>query len=94
MPEHTTVDELSTVWPPRLTRGQVVAFLNAKGFPIGRSSLDKLCSPAWNKGPPVACQWGKRPLYDPQECLAWAESLLTASQSRRDRRPRKRLGAA
>jgi hypothetical protein len=57
----------------RLTRGQLVSLLHEHGYPIGKSTLDKLCMPAINEGPPVAAWWGRRPLYDADEALAWAE---------------------
>jgi hypothetical protein len=57
----------------RMTRAQVCAHLRAHGYPIGGSTMDKLCAPAVNEGPPVAAWWGRRPLYDPDEALVWAE---------------------
>jgi hypothetical protein len=57
----------------RLTRRQLVSLFHEFGYPIGKSTLDKLCMPAVNEGPPVAAWWGRRPLYDPDEALAWAE---------------------
>ncbi len=60
--------------PKRLTRKQLVLLLQEYGYPIAKSTLDKLCMPAINEGPPVAAWWGRRPLYDPEEALAWAEA--------------------
>jgi hypothetical protein len=57
----------------RMTRAQVCAHIRAHGYPIGRSTMDKLCAPAINDGPPVAAWWGRRPLDDPDEALVWAE---------------------
>jgi hypothetical protein len=57
----------------RLTRKQLVPLFQEYGYPIGKSTLDKLCMPTINEGPPVAAWWGRRPLYDPDEALAWAE---------------------
>jgi len=63
-----------------LTRDQMHAYLVAAGFPIGRGTLDRLCSPACGEGPPVAALWpGRRharPLYDPAAALAWAKARL------------------
>jgi hypothetical protein len=64
-----------------LTRDQLHQLLVQHGIPLGRSTLDKLCAPAVNQGPPVAAIWpgrGKnvRPLYEPAAALAWAKSLL------------------
>jgi hypothetical protein len=68
-----------------LTRDQLHQLLVQHGFPLGRSTLDKLCAPAVNQGPPVEAMWpagrGRnqyRPLYDAQIALDWAKSLLKA----------------
>jgi hypothetical protein len=60
----------------RLTRQQVGAYLRGCGFPIGDGTLNKLCMPTANEGPPVAAWWGRRPLYDPDEVLTWAEARM------------------
>ena len=60
--------------PPLLTREQLRQRLNAQGYPISASYFNKVCLPSVNGGPPVAKQWGKRPLYDLDAALAWAES--------------------
>jgi hypothetical protein len=60
--------------PPRLTRQQLGEFLRGHGYPIGNSTLVKLCVPSINEGPPVSAFWGNRPLYDPDAALAWAEA--------------------
>jgi hypothetical protein len=59
-----------------LTRRQLAAFLRECGFPVGNSTLDKLCAPSINQGPPACAMWGKRPLYEPTAGIAWAESRL------------------
>jgi hypothetical protein len=58
---------------PLLTREQLRHELNARGYPMSASYFSKMCLPSRNEGPPVAKQWGKRPLYDLQAGLAWAE---------------------
>lgn len=65
----------------RLTRKQLLVELRDHGIPISESTLEKVCSPAVNQGPPVACYWGSRPLYDLDEALPWAEGLLRPSPS-------------
>jgi hypothetical protein len=65
----------------RVTRGQLVSLLREHGYPIGKSTLDKLCMPAINEGPPVAAWWGRRPLYDPDEALTWAEKRTRRPES-------------
>jgi hypothetical protein len=64
-----------------LTRKQLAEHLRGCGFPIGNSALVKICSPAIGQGPPVAAYWGKRPLYDPDQGVAWAEARLRPATS-------------
>ena len=59
---------------PLLTREQLRHRLNERGYPISASYFNKVCLPSVNGGPPVAKQWGKRPLYELDAGLAWAES--------------------
>jgi hypothetical protein len=59
---------------PLLTREQLRQRLNSQGYPISASYFSKICLPSVNAGPPVAKLWGKRPLYDLEAALAWAES--------------------
>jgi hypothetical protein len=63
-----------TTEPVLLTREQLRQRLNQHGYPISASYFNKVCLPSVNAGPPVARQWGKRPLYDFQSALAWAEA--------------------
>ena len=65
---------MDTTTKPLLTRSELGAFLRASGYPIGESTLHKLCMPSRGEGPPVAKLWGKRPLYKPEDALAWAEA--------------------
>lgn len=58
--------------PIFLTRSQLGKFLRQQGFPIGESTLDKLCAPSRGEGPPVEKWWGSRPLYTEEGGLAWA----------------------
>jgi hypothetical protein len=62
---------------PHLTRKQLGERLRQHGYPIGNSTLAKICAPAIGEGPPVAAWWGKRPLYDEDDGIAWAEARLT-----------------
>jgi hypothetical protein len=66
---------------PRLTRKQLGEQLRKLGYPIGNSTLAKLCAPAISQGPPVAAWWGNRPLYDEDEGIAWAEARLRPTRS-------------
>lgn len=56
-----------------LTRDQLLERLNARGYPLKASYFNKMCLPSRNAGPPVAKWWGKRPLYNFADALAWAE---------------------
>lgn len=58
---------------PLLTREQLRYELNSRGYPMSASYFNKICLPSVNEGPPVSKQWGKRPLYDLEAGLAWAE---------------------
>jgi hypothetical protein len=44
----------------RKTRPQLVQFLRELGYPYGKSTLDKLCAPAVDRGPPVDAWIGAR----------------------------------
>jgi hypothetical protein len=59
-----------------LTRKELCKFLQAHGFPISMSFLNKISAPSLAEGPPVAAQWGSRPLYLPDQAIAWAQSRL------------------
>jgi hypothetical protein len=61
---------------PRLTREQLGEELRKRGYPIGNSTLVKLCQPSIGQGPPVSAYWGKRPLYDLDQGVEWAEGRL------------------
>jgi hypothetical protein len=63
-----------------MTREQLRLFLATNGFPLGKSTLDKICSPAVNTGPPIEAWFGRRPLHSPEKGLAWARSRLTRSR--------------
>lgn len=64
---------------PLLTREQLLHELNARGYPMSASYFTKICAPSRNEGPPPAKKWGKRPLYDLDAALAWAESRCKSS---------------
>ncbi len=57
-----------------MTREKMREFLNAHGYPISKSYLDKICAPQVNEGPTPDRYWNRRPLYDPAKALAWAEA--------------------
>jgi hypothetical protein len=62
--------------PLRLTRRQLGEKLRKLGYPIGNSTLNKICAPAIGQGPPIAAYWGSRALYDLNDAIAWAEARL------------------
>jgi hypothetical protein len=59
-----------------LTRREIAQFLTERGYPIGKSTIDKLSMPSRGSadGPPPAGFWGNKVLYDPSKVLAWAKS--------------------
>jgi hypothetical protein len=63
----------SSIEPKYLTRSQLAQFLTERGFPISKSTLDKLAMPVRGEGPPHVGFWGNRALYDPDKALAWAK---------------------
>ena len=62
--------------PEFLTRAEIPEFLAQHGFPIGRSTIDKLSMPSRgdSAGPPPAGIWGNRHLYRPGQVLRWARN--------------------
>ncbi|MCK1578579.1 hypothetical protein IVB03_03015 [Bradyrhizobium sp. 168] len=67
---------------PLYTREDLRQRLKEHGYPISASYFNKICLPSRNAGPPVAKLWGRRPLYDFDAALAWAESNCTEPASR------------
>jgi hypothetical protein len=79
-----------------LTREQLRLKLNERGYPLTVSYFNKICLPSVGDGPPVAKWWGKRPLYNLEDALAWAKSRcssepgkLIAPQVEREKLPAK-----
>jgi hypothetical protein len=66
--------------PEFLTRAEIPEFLAQHGFPIGRSTIDKLSMPSHGNhaGPKPAGTWGNRHLYRPAQVLAWAPRRFRA----------------
>jgi len=62
---------------PRIPRTKLSEFLTSHGYPIGKGTIERICSPAQNKGPPIDAWWNGRALYDPDVVLQWAEARLT-----------------
>jgi hypothetical protein len=59
-----------------LTRAEIPDFLRQHGFPLGRSTIDKLSMPSRGEraGPKPAGIWGNRHLYRPEQVLKWART--------------------
>ena len=64
---------------PLLTQRQLRHGLNVRGYVMSASYFSKICLPSRNEGPPIAKQWGKRPLYLLEDGLAWAEGRCRAA---------------
>ena len=61
-----------------VTRGQLLELLKQHGLPPrSMSVMNKVCAPSAGLGPRIAAWDGKRPLYTPEDGLAWGESLLS-----------------
>jgi hypothetical protein len=63
-----------TTKTPYLTRDALAVFLQEKGFPIAKGTLDQRASKG--TGPTPEKYWGNRPLYTRKGGLAWAKSRL------------------
>lgn len=59
--------------PPLMTRGRLQEKLAELGYPISLSYLNKICAPLVNEGPQPVKYWNRRPLYDLDQAIAWAE---------------------
>jgi hypothetical protein len=69
-----TLQDQNEVVRPLLTREQLRHQLIARGYPLSASYFAKICMPSHGSGPPVAKHWGRRPLYELEAGLAWAEN--------------------
>lgn len=65
-----------------LTRSDLRARLNERGYKISQSYFDYLCLPSRNLGPKPAKWFGARPLYRFSEGLAWAESRCSSERGK------------
>jgi hypothetical protein len=63
-----------------LTRRELAPFLSEHGYPISKSTLDKLGMPSRDEGPPIEGFWGNRALYKPEKALAWAKRRFRSAQ--------------
>jgi hypothetical protein len=66
------VSPSSSVDREYMTRRELAKFLSDRGFPISKSTLDKLAMPSRGEGPPAVGFWSNRALYDPEKALLWA----------------------
>ena len=75
----------SSIYCQYQTRRQLAAFLTGRGFPISKSTLDKLAMPSRGEGPPVVGVWGGKSFYDPARALEWARVRFGSAELRRYR---------
>jgi len=61
-----------------LFQQDIAPFLRAFGYSYSSSEINRLCSPAVNKGPPIALRHGSRALRTPADVIAWAEERFQA----------------
>ena len=66
------------------TRQELAAFLTEQGYPTSFQTLTTLCMPSDFRGPKPAFWWGRRPIYDFDEGLKWAQQRARASSERRE----------
>jgi hypothetical protein len=62
-----------------LNRAELLRFLTAEGFPLGKSTFNRMCAPgAGNNGPPVESEagQGRLHLYSRARALKWAQENL------------------
>jgi hypothetical protein len=64
---------------PYMTRRQLAHFLSENGFPISKSTLDKLCMTSCGEGPPAEGYWSNKALYSPDKALIWAKRRFRTS---------------
>jgi hypothetical protein len=62
---------------PRFRRRAAAQFLSDHGYPTAPATLAKY---ACTGGGPKFFSWGRIPLYEAQELLAWAEGRLAAAR--------------
>jgi hypothetical protein len=80
----------STSVPPRRgTRAELAEYLTDEGYPTSKSTLDKLCMPSRDEGPPVLGFWGNRAIHDFDQGLAWAREKFQRERAQRETRPRR-----
>lgn len=72
-----------TTKPVLFTREELRQQLKQHGYPVSASYFNKICLPSRDAGPPVAKLWGRRPLYDLNAALAWAEARCTEPDTAR-----------
>jgi hypothetical protein len=65
----------------RGTRKQLAEYLREQGIPISFQTLTMLCMPSNFQGPTPVFWFGRRPIYDFDDGLAWA--LKRATEVRR-----------
>lgn len=68
--------------PEFMTCKQLAEFLRERGYPVSLATFHKLGAPSRGEGPPIAKWWNKRPLYTPDDGLAWALSRTRDPEAR------------
>jgi len=59
-----------------VTAVEGVKLLQERGYPISRSTFQKMSMKSSPNKPPVAGFWGRYRVYNPPELLEWARSLV------------------
>ena len=69
--------------PEFVTRQELLRHIKEKlGVPVTDGTMAQMCMPSRNQGPPVAAYWGRRPIYNLEEGLAWARERLQPAPHR------------
>jgi hypothetical protein len=55
---------------------QLSIFLIEQHYPLSKSTVSKICSPAINTGPPAEGLWGRLPTFKPSRVLDWARKSM------------------
>jgi hypothetical protein len=74
--EQTTSPRQTTEDDPLLLREQLRERLCELGYPLSQGTMNQLCAPSRNEGPPIDGYWGRRPLHRLSKAVVWARSRL------------------
>jgi hypothetical protein len=56
--------------------GALAQFLTERGYPVSKSLLSKLCSPAISQGPEIEGYWHRKPAFRRSNAITWAQARM------------------